>query len=39
MEGLTDVRQGRLQMAECLKAGCLMVKGSGEVDGGVCINA
>ena len=36
MEVLTDVRQGQLQMDECWKAVCLMVKGSGEVAGGVC---
>ena len=36
MEVLTDVRQGQVQMVECLKAVCLMVKGSGEVAGGVC---
>ena len=39
VEVLTDVRQGQLQMAECLKAVCLMVKDSGEVASGVCINA
>ena len=36
MEVLTNVWRGQLQMAECLKAVCLMVKGSGEVAGGVC---
>ena len=36
MEVLTDVRQGQVHMVECLKAVCLMAKGSGEVAGGVC---